>query len=73
MDVFTKMEFKLHQNEPDFTQILLGLKAYEEKTSNHLFFYQNFGNLIHKICHRLIPTWGYKPSLTTKPSLIIQV
>ena len=42
LDVFTKMEFKLHQNEPDFTQILLGLKAYEEKTSNHLFFYQNF-------------------------------
>jgi hypothetical protein len=44
LDVFTKMEFKLHQNEDDFTQILLGLKAYEEKTSNHLFFYQNFFN-----------------------------
>ena len=38
-----------------------------------LFFNQNFGNLIHKICHRLIPTWGSQPSLTTKPSLIIQV
>ena len=44
LDVFTKMEFKLHQNEEDFSQILLGLKAYEEKTSNHLFFYQNFFN-----------------------------
>ena len=44
LDVFTKMEFKLHQNEEDFTEILLGLKAYEEKASNHLFFYQNFFN-----------------------------
>ena len=44
LDVYTKMEFKLHQNEADFTQILLGLKSYEEKASNHLFFYQNFFN-----------------------------
>ena len=44
LDVFIKMEFKLHQNEEDFTQILLGLKAHEEKASNHLFFYQNFFN-----------------------------
>ena len=44
LDVYTKMEFKLHQNEADFTEILLGLKAYEEKTGNHLFFYQNFFN-----------------------------
>ena len=49
LDVFTKMQFKLHQNETDFTSILLGLKAYEEKATNHLFFYQNFFNKPVKI------------------------
>ena len=44
LDIFTKMQFKLHQNESDFTSILLTLKAYEEKSTNHLFFYQNFFN-----------------------------
>ena len=44
LDVFTKMQFKLHQNEPDLTAILLNIKEYEEKSSSHLFFHQTFLN-----------------------------
>ena len=67
LDIFTKMQFKLHQNEADFTSILLGLKAYEEKASNHLFFYQNFFNKPVKI------NFFFEKNKTTESELIKEI
>ena len=71
LDIFTKMQFKLHQNESDFTEILLGIKAYEEKSNNHLFFYQNFFNKPVKVNYFFDKNRTTESELTKEISNII--
>ncbi len=42
LSMFTKMQYKLHQNELDLSKILVGAKQNLEKSRNKLLFFQSF-------------------------------
>ena len=42
LDIYTKMQYKLHQNEDDLSSLLINVKTHQEKSRNKLIFHQSF-------------------------------